>query len=97
MSSKATNDKRKAVHDRIGSIEQSIAKAKEYLETGKHADWNGFRPIFVRKLKDGKQLPPHKDWVKNVFLPGMEKALRRAEKLDEQLANVPDRTAEAKH
>ena len=73
------------VLERIESLEQAIAKAKEYLETGKHAEWSGFRPLFVYKLKDGQKLPPHKDWVKNVFLPRMEKALRRAEKLAERL------------
>ena len=86
----AMNAKRKAVLDRIESIEQAIAKAREYLESGKHAHWSGFRPVFVRKPKDGKELPPHKDWVKNVFLPRMEKALRRAEKVVERLDNVPD-------
>ncbi len=39
----------------------------------------------MRKLKDGKELPPHKDRVKNVFLPRMEKALRRAEKIVERV------------
>lgn len=77
--------KKKAVLERIESIEQGIVKAREYLESGKHADWSGFRPMFVRKIKDGKELAPHKDWVKNVFLPRMEKALRRAEKVVERL------------
>jgi hypothetical protein len=72
--------------ERIKLIEQAIAKAKEYLESGKNAEWTGFRPLFVYKVKDGKRLPPHKDWVKNVFLPRMEKALRRAEKLAERLS-----------
>ena len=81
----AMNAKKKAVLDRIESFEQAIAKAREYLESGKHAHWSGFRPVFVPKLKDGKELPPHKDWVKNVFLPRMEKALRRAEILVERL------------
>jgi uncharacterized protein YqcC (DUF446 family) len=80
------NTKRKAVVDRIESIEQSIRRANEYLESGEHAHWSGFRPLFAQKLKDGKELPPHKDWVKNVFLPRMEKALRRAEKTIERLS-----------
>lgn len=84
------NAKRKVVLDRIDSINQAIARAREYLESGKHVHWSGFRPMFVRKLKDGKELPPHKDWVKNVFLPRQEKALRRAEKVVERLDNVPD-------
>jgi hypothetical protein len=79
------NAKRKAVQDRIESLEQAIRRAREYLESGKHADWRGFRPLFARKLKDGKELPPHRDWVKNVFLPRVEKALTRAEKILEKL------------
>ena len=79
------NAKRKAVVERIESFELAISRAREYLESGKHANWIGFRPLFVSKLKDGKELPPHKDWVKNVFLPRMEKALRRDEKIVERL------------
>lgn len=79
------NAKRKAVLARIESLEQAIGKAREYLESGKHVHWSGFRPLFVRKVGDGKELPPHKDWVKNVFLPRMEKALNRAEKVLERL------------
>jgi hypothetical protein len=84
MSSKQMDAKRKALHDRIKSLQQAIAKAREYLESGKHADWSGFRPLFAQKFRNSKELPPHKDWVKNVFLPRNEKALRRAEKLVEQ-------------
>jgi hypothetical protein len=80
------NAKRKAVLDRIESLEQAIRKAREYLESGQHADWHRFRPRFDRKLRDGKELPPHKDWVKNVFLPRTEKALSRAEKILERLS-----------
>ncbi len=89
------NAKRKAVADRIESLEQAIRRAREYLESGKHAEWHGFRPLFDRKLKDGKELPPHKDWVKNFFLPRVEKALTRTEKLvarlgEEERARVRD-------
>jgi len=84
MSSNQANAKRKSVLDRIESLQQAIAKATEYLESGKHADWSGFRPLFARKYRNGQELPPHKDWVQNVFLPRNEKALRRAEKLVEQ-------------
>ena len=69
MPSKAKDTKRKVVLDRIESIEEAISRAREYPESGKHADWSGFRPLFDRKFKDGKEVPPHKDWVKNVFLP----------------------------
>ena len=79
------NAKKKTVVDRIESLEQAFRKAKEYLDNGRHADWHGFRPLFARKLRGGKELPPHKDWVMNVFLPGMEQALTRAEKLLERL------------
>jgi hypothetical protein len=77
---------RKAVLDRIESLEQAICKAREYLESGEHANWSGFRPLFNCKLKDGKELPPHRDWVNNVFLPRMQKALSRAEKILERLS-----------
>ena len=77
------NSKKKAILDRIKHLEDSIVKGREYLESGKHAHWHGFRPLFVDKVKDGKILPPHKDWIRNVFLPRMERALRKAqEKLD---------------
>jgi len=82
------NAKRKAVLDRIELLEKAISKAREYLETGKHADWSGFRPLFDRKFKDGKEVPPHKDWVKNVFLPRKEKALSRAEKILERIGEA---------
>ena len=71
------NTKTKAVVERVESLEEGIRRAKEYLESGKHADWHQFRPWFGRK----RELPPHKDWVKNVFLARREKALARAEKL----------------
>jgi hypothetical protein len=67
--------------DRIELLEEAIRKGREYLESGEHANWNAFRPLFNSKLKDGKELPPHKDWVRNVYLPRMEKALGRTEKL----------------
>ena len=80
------NLKEKAVLERIKQIEDAIIKGKEYLEKGEHANWNGFRPYFSPKIKDGKSVPPHKDWIKNVFLPNREKALRKAEKTLEKLA-----------
>ena len=73
--------KRTAVLARIESLEESIKRAREYLDSGKNAHWNGFRPFFVPKVRDGKELPPHKDWVKNVFLRDKMKLLTRAEKL----------------
>jgi hypothetical protein len=82
------NAKRNVILDRIKSFEQSIRIAREYLESGKHADWSGFRPLFDRKFKNGKELPPHKDWVKNVYLPRMERALGQAEKTLDRLENA---------
>lgn len=79
------NPKKKAVLERIKRLEDAITKGREYLESGKHANWNGFRPLFHANVKDGKRLPPHKDWVKNVFLPRRERALRYAEKVLEGL------------
>ena len=87
------NLKEKTLIDRIGRIEEGIAKGREYLESGKHADWQGFRPLFVDKIRDGKVLPPHKDWVKNVFLPNHEKALMAANKLLERLAETKKKKA----
>ena len=77
--------KKKDIIERIRSFEDAIRRANEYLESGKHANWPGFRPISSAKIRDGKRLPPHKDWVRNVYLPRMERALNRAEKLLERL------------
>ena len=69
--------KKKAVTERIKHLEQAILRAKEYLESGKHSRWNGFQPLFATKQRDGEELPPHRDWVKNVFLRNVERSLRR--------------------
>lgn len=79
------NAKKKAMLDRIKHLEDAITKGQKYLETGEYAHWHGFRPLFAGKLQDGKTLPPHKDWVRNVFLPRYEKALDNAyRKLEKQ-------------
>jgi len=70
---------------RIKRIEEAIAKSNEYLASGKHASWTGFRALFVTKVREGTELPPHRDWVKNVYLPRMEKALIQAERILEKL------------
>jgi len=75
---------KKAVLDRIKRLEEAIAKGNEYLKSGQHANWGGFRPLFTPKIKDGKELPPHRDWVKNFYLPRMESALNRAERILER-------------
>ena len=85
MPTKQFSAKRKAVLERIESIEQAIGRARAYLDTGKHAHWSGFRPLFDAKFKNDKEVSPHKDWVKNVFLPRKQKALRHAGKVLEGL------------
>jgi hypothetical protein len=80
------NPKKKAVVDRIKRLEEAIERATSYLEKGEHANWRGFRPLFTPRVRDGKELPPHRDWVKNWFLPNKQRALRRAEKILESLA-----------
>ncbi len=71
--------KKKALLDRIKHLQEAVAKGREYLESGQNATWHGFRPLFEKKVKDGELVPPHKAWVKNVFLPRQERALRHSE------------------
>jgi hypothetical protein len=78
--------KRRAVMERIKSLEVALTRGREYLESGKHAHWSGFRPVNVRKRKGGAEVPPHEDWVRNVFLPRMERELISAEKSLERLS-----------
>ena len=82
---KSSLSKKKAILARIKNLEEAIAKGQEYLQTGAHANWQGFRPLFTAKKKNGKALPPHPDWVRNWFLPSRERALKRAKKLLERL------------
>ncbi len=77
--------KEKVILDRIKKLEEAVTKGREYLESGANADWHGFRAWFAVKKRDGKALPPHKDWVKHVFLPSREMALREAERVLERL------------
>ena len=71
-------DKRKSIEARIGSIEAAIKFANDYLETGEHADCQGFRALFVGKFKDGVPCPAHNDWVRNVFLRDCRRKLADA-------------------
>jgi len=80
-----SNLKKKEILNRISELEEGIDKAREYLQSGAHASWQGFKPFFKEKIRDGNILPPHKDWVKNVFIPSHEKALIKAEKLIDRL------------
>jgi hypothetical protein len=47
--------------------------------------------LFDKKVKDGEIVPPHKDWVKNVFLPRKERALRHSEKALEKIIDADKR------
>jgi hypothetical protein len=69
------------VQARIESLKEAIRKANEYLESGEHANWRPFRAVFNQKVKDGKELPPHKDWVRNVYLRDMERMLCEEEQM----------------
>src|SRR5258708_40021344 len=89
--------KKKAVLDRIQRLEDAIAKGREYLESGAHAEWRGFRPLFTAKVRGGKALPPHKDWIKNVFLPRRERGLRYLEKLLEKLERSSAEKSRRRH
>ena len=80
------NPVNKRILERTKYLEEAITKAREYLENGTHSYWHKFRPLFGDKVRDGKGLPPHKDWVRNVFLPSLEKKLNEAERLLERLS-----------
>ena len=81
---KNTDQNRRDLQARIASLEE----ARAYLAAGEHADWRGFRALFAPKIRDGRELPPHRDWVKNVFLPRQQKALNRAERLLERFSET---------
>jgi hypothetical protein len=85
------NSKEKAILDRIKHLEDAISKGREFLETGSHGDWHRFQPMFVNKTRDGKVLPPHRDWIKNVFLPRQQKLLEHAQKSLERLTTAGKR------
>ena len=87
------NSKEKAILDRIKHLEDAISKGREFLETGKHGDWHRFQPMFVNKVGRDGVLPPHRDWIKNVFLPRQENLLKHAEKSLESLTFAGKRQA----
>lgn len=72
------SSKKNDILQRVKHHESAIARGREYLASGAHAQWQGFHPLFTNKVRDGRTLPPHKDWVKNVFIPGHEKRLSKA-------------------
>jgi hypothetical protein len=56
---------RKKIIERIDRLNEAIDKARDYLVTGDHSNWRGFRPLFG----DSRNRLPHPDWIANVFLP----------------------------
>jgi hypothetical protein len=82
---KRRQDKIRSVSERIVRLKAGIDKARAYLESGQHAHWSGFRPLFMDRRKNGVACLPHEDWVRNFFLPNWERALARAEKVLERL------------
>jgi len=72
--------KRNSISVRIRRLENAIKLAQCYLDTGANADWHGFRPLFVDKWKDGKPCPPHRDWVRNVFIRRCQRQIASARK-----------------
>ncbi len=77
--------KLKSFEATISRVDTAIKLANDYLETGEHADWHGFRPLFVGKFKDGKPCPPHTDRVINFFLRDCRRPLRDASRALERL------------
>ena len=69
----------------ITTFEQNVPESQfESAVSG----FDGLRGL-APKMKDGKVMPPHKDWVKNVFLRRWERALVRQTKLLERLRGRP--------
>lgn len=77
--------KQKVILQRIEAAEDALARAKQYLETGAHEHWHGFRALFAPKQRSGIDLPPHPAWIRNVFVPRVEKVLDEAERALEQV------------
>jgi hypothetical protein len=67
--------KRRAILDRMKRLTEALEKAHEYLASGAHGHWTGFRPLFG----GSRNRLPHRDWIANVFIPGRLRALRRCE------------------
>ena len=70
--------------DIVESIEKhatAVEMAQQYLATGDHAHWHGFRPLFG----GARDRAPHPDWVAHVFLRRRSGSLAFYEKLLERL------------
>jgi hypothetical protein len=74
--------KRAAILDRMERHNEALEKAYEYLASGAHAHWRGFRPLFC----PNETRLPHLDWVANVFVPRRKGALAQCENALETLA-----------
>lgn len=74
---------------KIRWCEEQLDLAYRYLETDEGSDLRIFRPLFSNKLNvSGNVLPPHKDWVKNVFIRRRENAILRLQKLLRRLEEM---------
>lgn len=63
--------------------------AYRYLGTDEGSDLRIFRPLFDNKRDaSGDALPPHKDWVKHVFIRRREKAIVRLHKLLRRIGDM---------
>lgn len=62
-------------------MEEAVSNRIKRLEKA-----SGFRLLFAPKVRKNKGLPAHRDWVKIVFLPRLEKALSRVERVLETMA-----------
>jgi hypothetical protein len=67
--------KRRAILDRMKKLSEALTKANEYLASGAHGHWTGFRPLIGGSC--GRL--PHRVWIANVFIPRRVRALRRCE------------------
>lgn len=66
----------------IKRCEDKLKLAYRYLETDAGRDLRMFRPLFDKKLDaSGNAVPPHIDWVKNVFIRRREKGYGPAAEL----------------
>lgn len=74
---------------KIRWCEHQLKLAYRYLDTDQGSDLHIFRPLFDKKLDaSGKALPPHKDWVKNVFIRRREKAIVRLHQLLRRIDDI---------
>src|SRR5437868_6409489 len=71
---------REQIIKRMERITEALYTAYEFLATGKNGDSHYFRPLFT-----GRDRLPHRDWIKNVFIPRCLKAVARMEKRLEAL------------